>query len=288
VSETNSLAPQALAGPDPERAEPRAGARHVVLITGASGGIGAELARVFARHGHDLALVARSRNKLEQLAGEIAAGGHQRPLILAFDLAKEGAANEIAAALDAAGALPEILVNNAGFGMAGEVLELDQAGQLGIIDLNVRAATEVTLRFLPAICQARGKILNVASLAGYLPGGPRMAVYYASKAYLLSFSRALHQELRAQGITVTALSPGYTETGFQARAGIGPDMNLSRFGGTTTMEVAEEAYAGLMSGRREVIPGIHNKLMILALPFFPVSTVLKLTSWFQENRVLER
>jgi uncharacterized protein len=285
VSETNCLAPQAGAGPDPDKAQQRSGARRVVLITGASGGIGADLARVFARHGHDLALAARSRDKLEQLAGEIAASGHVRPLVLAVDLAKEGAAGQIAAALDTAGASPEILVNNAGFGLAGEVLGLDQAGQIEMIDLNVRAATEMTLRFLPAICQARGKILNVASLVGYLPGGPRMAVYYASKAFLLSFSRALHQELRAQGVTVTALCPGYTETGFQTRAGIGPDMALARFGGTTVTEVAEEAYAGLMAGRREVIPGIQNKLAVLALPFFPVSIVLKLTSWLQENRV---
>lgn len=288
MSETNSSAPQAGAGPDADRAEPRTEARRVVLITGASGGIGAELARVFARHGHDLALVARSGEKLEELAAEIAAGGHTRPLVFAVDLEKEGAVNEIAAALDAAGATPEILVNNAGFGLAGEALDLDQAEQLGIIDLNVRAATEITLRFLPAICHARGRILNVASLASYLPGGPRMAVYYASKAYLLSFSRALHQELRAQGVTVTAVCPGYTETGFQARAGIGADMALARFGGTTAAEVAEEAYAGLMAGRREIIPGIQNKLTVLMVPFFPVSAVLKLTSWFQESRVLQR
>jgi uncharacterized protein len=187
VSETNSLAAQAGVAPHPS-SRPHTGPRRVVLITGASGGIGAELARIFARHGHKLALVARSADKLKELAAEIAAGGQARPLVLAVDLAKEGAVNEIAAALDAAGASPEILVNNAGFGLAGEALELDQAGQLGIIDLNVRAATEVTLRFLPAICKARGKILNVASLAGYLPGGPRMAVYYASKAYFLSNS----------------------------------------------------------------------------------------------------
>jgi len=169
--------------------------------------------------------------------------------------------------------------------LTGEVLKLDQAGQLEMIELNIRAATEMTLRFLPAICEARGKILNVASIASYLPGGPRMAVYYATKAYLLSFSLALHQELQAQGVTVTALSPGYTETGFQSRAGIGPDMNLSRFGGTTAREVAEAGYAGLMAGRREVVPGIQNKLTVTMLPFFPTSIILKLTSWLQESRI---
>ena len=283
MSETNSTAPQAGIAPHPS-SRPHTGTRRVVLITGASGGIGAELARIFARHGHDLALVARSADKLEELAAEIAAGGRMRPLVLAVDLAKEGAAGEIAAALDAAGAAPGILVNNAGFGLAGEALELDQADQLAMIDLNVRAATEITLRFLPAICRARGKILNVASLASYLPGGPRMAVYYGSKAYLLSFSRGLYQELRAQGVTVTAVCPSYTATGFQARAGIGPDMALARFGGPTAAEVAKEAYAGLMAGRREVIPGLQNKLTAFMLPFFPTSMVLKLTSWLQENR----
>jgi short-subunit dehydrogenase len=169
--------------------------RRVTLITGASGGIGAGLARVFARHGHDLALVARSRGKLEALADEIAASGRPRPLVLVFDLLEQGAATQIAAALEAAGATPEILVNNAGFGLAGEAAGLDPAEQLAIVDLNVRTLVEMTLRFLPSIRSARGKILNVASIAAYFPGGPGMAAYYASKSFVLSFSLALSQEL---------------------------------------------------------------------------------------------
>jgi uncharacterized protein len=144
----------------------------VTLITGASGGIGADLARVFARHGHDLALVARSRDKLEALADELAVPGKPRPLVFAADLAGQSAVSEIAMALDAAGASPEILVNNAGFGLAGEASLLDPAEQLTLVDLNVRSAVEVTLRFLPAILGAKGKILNVASTAAYFPGGP--------------------------------------------------------------------------------------------------------------------
>jgi short-subunit dehydrogenase len=284
VSETDSFEPAVEVRPGPEDARSDNAKRRVALITGASGGIGADLADIFARHGHDLALIARSRARLESLADEIAASGNPRPLVLAFDLSEEGAVNQIAAALEAADASPEILVNNAGFGLVGEALELDQGEQLAIVDLNVRVAMEMTLRFLPAICAARGKILNVASIASYFPGGPRMAAYYASKAFLLSFSLALHQELRTQGVTVTALCPGYTKTGFQARAGFGADMGLSRFPGSSPMEVAEAGYAGLMAGRREIVPGFINKLAVMLLPFLPKSIVLMLVSWLQQNR----
>ncbi len=147
-------------------------------------------------------------------------------MVLVFDLTEQGAAKKIAAALKSAGATPEILVNNAGFGLAGEAAGLDPAEQLAIVDLNIRAAVEITLCFLPAIRAARGKILNVASVAAYFPGGPGMAAYYASKSFILSFSRALAQELRSQGVTVSALCPGYTKTDFQARAGIGANMDL--------------------------------------------------------------
>jgi short-subunit dehydrogenase len=259
--------------------------RRVALITGASGGIGADLARVFARHSHDLALVARSRDKLDALADEIAAFGRPRPLVLAFDLTKAGAAGEIAAALEAAGATPDILVNNAGFGLAGEAADLDAAEQLALVDLNIRSVVEMTLRFLPTIQAANGKILNVASIAGYFPGGPGMAAYYASKAFLLSFSRALHQELRTEGVTVSALCPGYTTTGFQARAGFGPDIGLKRLPKSTAMEVAEAGYEGLMAGRREIVPGLLNKVSISFLPFLPKEIVLAATSRLQQNRV---
>jgi short-subunit dehydrogenase len=218
--------------------------RRVALITGASGGIGADLARVFARHRHDLALVARSGVKLEALADEIAAAGRPRPLVLTFDLTGRDAVSELAAALDAVGATPDILVNNAGFGLAGPVAGLDPAEQLAIVDLNVRTLVEMTLRFLPSIRSARGKILNVASIAAYFPGGPGMAAYYASKSFVLSFSLALSQELHPQGVTVSALCPGYTKTDFQARAGIGANMDLGRLPISTAVEVAEAGYAG--------------------------------------------
>jgi uncharacterized protein len=258
--------------------------RRVTLITGASGGIGAGLARVFARHGHDLALVARGRAKLEALADEIAASGRPRPFVLAFDLTERGAVNDLAAALDAAGATPEILVNNAGFGLAGPVAGLNPAEQLAIVDLNVRTLVEMTLRFLPGIRSARGKILNVASIAAYFPGGPGMAAYYASKSFVLSFSLALSQELHSQGVTVSALCPGYTTTGFQARAGIGANMDLARLPVSTAIEVAEAGYAGLIAGRREIVPGSLNRLGIGLLPFLPKSLTLAVISRLQQNR----
>ena len=258
--------------------------RRVALITGASGGIGADLARVFARHGHDLALVARSRAKLEALADEIAASGRPQPLVLVFDLIEQGAVSELAAALDAAGATPDVLVNNAGFGLAGEAAGLDPAEQLAIVDLNVRTLVEMTLRFLPSIRSARGKILNVASIVAYFPGGPGMAAYYASKSFVLSFSLALAQEMHSQGVTVSALCPGYTKTDFQARAGIGADMDLGRLPVSTAMEVAEAGYAGLIAGRREIVPGFFNKLGISLLPLLPKALILTVISRLQQNR----
>jgi uncharacterized protein len=259
--------------------------RRVTVITGASGGIGADLARVFARHGHDLVLIARSGTALEALAGEISVPGRPRPLVLVADLLERGAITQIAAGLEAAGVSPEILVNNAGFGVLGPAADLDVAEQLAIVDLNIRAAVEMTLRCLPAIRAARGKILNVASVAAYFPGGPGMAAYYASKAFLLSFSLALSQELRADGVTVSALCPGYTKTGFQARAGFGSNLDLARLPSTTAMEVAEAGYAGLITGRRAIVPGFLNKLSVLLLPFLPKPVVLAFISRLQQNRV---
>jgi uncharacterized protein len=263
-------------------------ARRVTVITGASGGIGADLARVFARHGHDLVLIARSRAALEALAGEIAVPGRPPPLVLALDLLDPDATRQIAAALETAGVSPDILVNNAGFGLLGPAASLDAEEQLALIDLNIRAAVELTLRFLPAIRATRGKILNVASVASYFPGGPGMAAYYASKSFLLSFSLALSRELQSQGVTVSALCPGYTKTGFQTRAGFEPDLLLTRFPGTAAISVAEAGYAGLIAGRREIVPGLFNKLSVLLLPFLPKAVVLGIISRLQQNRVSQR
>ncbi len=258
-------------------------ARPVTLITGASGGIGAELARIFAAHGHGLALVARSGDKLDALADEIAAAGGERPLVVVLDLAAPGAVAKLAAVLEAAGVEPDILVNNAGYGLAGAVATLDPADQLGIVDLNVRALVELTLHFLPALRRARGKILNVASIASYFPG-PGMAIYFASKAFVRAFSVALWQESRAAGVVVSTLCPGLTYTGFQARAGFGTEMLLARMGGMTARAVAEAGYAGLMAGRRVVVPGLFNKFGTWLMPLLPERLILPLISRVQQNR----
>ncbi len=202
--------------------------RPVALITGASAGIGAELARVFAVNGHELVLAARRGDRLEALADEIAASGRPRPTVLTVDLEQRDAVARMAAELAARGLEPAIVVNNAGFGLSGAAAALDRAEQLAMIDLNVRALTELSLTFVDSLARHRGGILNVASIAAFLPG-PGMAVYYASKAYVLSFTEALHQELTSRGIRVTALCPGPVPTEFQARSGMRTGGRRSKF-----------------------------------------------------------
>jgi short-subunit dehydrogenase len=257
--------------------------RPVVLITGASGGIGADLARIFARNGHDLALIARSKPHLEALADEIVGFGRPRPLVLPCDLAVAGAVGMIAEQLAAADAFPEILVNNAGYGLLGAVAELDPAAQMGIIDVNIRALVALCLHFLPTLRACRGKILNVASVVGCFPG-PGMAVYYASKAFVVSFGQALAYELRSDDVVVTTLCPGVTLTGFQARAGFPADVGIMRFGAATSASVAASGYAGLMAGRRLVIPGLGNKLLCYIAPLIPSAILLPLVASMQKRR----
>lgn len=256
--------------------------RPLALVTGASGGIGADLARIFAREGHDLALVARSAGKLEALADEIAATGRPRPLVIALDLAAPGACAALVDRLAAAGAQVRFLINNAGFGLAGAAAALDAGEQLGMIDLNIRALVELTLRLLPQLTAQQGRILNVASVVAYLPG-PGMAVYYASKAFVLSFSEALSQELRG-AVGVTALNPGATATGFQVRAGFSADMAVSRVATMGSMPVAEAGYRGLMAGRRVVVPGWTNRAFIQAAALAPRAWLLPVVARFQSRR----
>ena len=258
-------------------------ARRVGVVTGASGGIGADIARVLARQGHDLALVARRRDKLEALAAEIEAQGRPRPLVIALDLGEKGAAGRLADALAAAGASADILVNNAGFGLAGEVANLDAAEQLAVIDLNIGALVAVTLRLLPELIAWRGRILNVASTAAFLPG-PGMAVYYATKAFVLSFSEALAHELRRQGVTVSVLCPGPTATGFVDRAGLDNADLFRRFPPMASMRVAEAGVAGLMAGRRVILPGLMNKLTGWFVPLVPHALVLPVVAHLQAVR----
>lgn len=253
----------------------------VAIITGASAGIGAELARVFARNGHALVLAARRVDRLEALAAEIEAGGGPAPMVLPLDLMQHDAAARIGEALAARGLEPEYVVNNAGFGLVGEAAERDRDQLLAMIDLNMRTLTDLSLAFVDSLARCRGGILNVASVAGFLPG-PGSAVYYATKAYVLSFSEALHRELRPLGVRVTALCPGPVPTEFQARAGI-----ESR--GTTILDlpasrVAEMGYRGLMRGKRLVVPGLGNKIMTFLPRIVPRPMLLSLAGRRQRAR----
>lgn len=234
-------------------------AQDVTLITGASGGIGADLARVFASHGHHVALVARRGERMAALADELEASGARRPLIVEADLSVAGAADGLLAEMDRRGVRVGNLVNNAGFGLIGRAAELDRAEQVRMIDLNVRTLTDLSLAFLPALRAARGGLMNVASTAAFY-AGPGMAVYYATKAFVLSFSQALAHELKDDGVRVTALCPGPTKTEFFARAGVGE----SPFGLmplASSMAVAQAGYRGLMRGRTVVTPGLFNTLL---------------------------
>lgn len=258
------------------------GLRPIAVITGASAGIGAALARTFARHGHALALVARRGERLHTLAGEIAATGVPAPLVIAADLAVPGAAQRIGAALLAHGAEPRFMVNNAGFGLIGPAATRDRDEQLTMIDVNMRALTDLSLAFVDSLARQGGGILNVGSMAGFLPG-PGMAVYYATKAYVLSLSEALHAELKSRGVRVCVLCPGPVPTEFAARAGGGDDMAPSLL--TQSAErVAELGYRGLMQGRRVVVPGLANRLVTALVPLVPHRILLRAVAKRQSRR----
>ena len=247
----------------------------VVLITGASSGIGVALAKVFAAHGHELALAARRQDRLDALAEEIAATGRPRPTVIIVDLERRDGASAVAAELSSLGLEPAIVVNNAGFGLRGAAAALSRDEQLAMIDLNIRALTELSLMFVDGLTRHRGGILNVASLAGFLPG-PGMAVYYASKAYVLSFSEALHRELSERGVRVTALCPGPVPTEFQARAGGMQDNAAVRALELSAERVAQIGYEAFMAGQRVVIAGIGNRIAVSLMRLVPNALLLRL------------
>jgi uncharacterized protein len=241
--------------------------RPAAVITGASSGIGAALARVFAAHGHELVLIARRQERLEALADEIAGRGRPRPLVLPLDLATTGVSARIGEALAAADLEPQYMVNNAGFGLWGGAAKLSREEQLAMIDLNIRTLTDLSLAFVDSLERHKGGILNVGSVAGFLPG-PYLAVYYASKAFVLSFSEALRAEFAPRGIRVTVLCPGPVPTEFQARAG-GLRPQGGRWLSQKPEQVAVAGYRGLMSGRAHVVPGWVNQVVTLVPRLVP-------------------
>jgi short-subunit dehydrogenase len=245
----------------------------VTVITGASAGIGAELAEVFAAHGHATFLVARRLEKLTAVADQIASAGWPRPIVLATDLAQPAGPEEVAQALAAAQFEPEILINNAGFGLNGAAADLSRSEQLAMVDLNVRALTDLSLRFIDSLARHRGGIINLASVASFFPG-PGMAVYFATKAFVLSFSEALSEELAPKGIRVMAVCPGPVPTEFQARAG-----TTDKFSPLLVREpdsVARRIYAAYGRGKRLLIPGFPNKFVASVPRFLPRGLLLKL------------
>src|SRR5271163_160114 len=256
--------------------------RKTALITGASFGIGMEFARIFAREGYNLVLVARSADKLRQLASELEKGRGTRSLILATDLTEPGASAYVLDQTIRAGIQVDVLVNNAGFGQYGMFAENDLEECLRQIQLNVTTLTHLTRLYLPSMIQrGSGRILNVASTAAF-QAGPLMAVYYATKAYVLHFSEAIANELQGTGVTVTCLCPGPTATEFQKRAKL-EGIRLTKFGTMDAHTVAEDGYRVLIAGKPVVISGFKNWLVAQSVRFAPRRMVTAVARKLQEG-----
>jgi short-subunit dehydrogenase len=249
--------------------DPPVAGRPLALVTGASSGIGAALARELAGHGHDLVLTARSRAAMTALAGELAELGAAVEVVPA-DLSRPGAAAALIGEVQTRGRDIDVLVNNAGLGAAGRFDHIDPARIGEILQVNIVALTELTRLLLPGMVARRhGRILLVSSVGGFSPG-PRMAAYFASKAYVLSLGEALGHELRGTGVTVTVLCPGATATNFFAVAGNAPSAAAQRLRPPMSAEeVARQGYRALAAGRRVVVTGAVNKLLALAGRFAP-------------------
>jgi short-subunit dehydrogenase len=254
------------------------------LITGASSGIGEELAKLTAHDGHDLVLIARNADKLNALAESLARQHGIRATALPEDLSDADAVDAIVDALAARNIDIDILINNAGFATYGKFVETSLEEERNLLNVNVTALTMLTKRLLPRMVARRsGRVLNVASTAAFQPG-PLMAVYYASKAYVLWLSEAIANELEGTGVTVTCLCPGPTRTLFQARAKLEESRLLRMTKMMDAASVARAGYEGMMSGRTLVIPGLMNKAGVQLVRLSPRSLVVKVARWIQESR----
>jgi len=244
--------------------------KKVALITGASAGLGVEFARQLSKRGHRLVLAARRKDRLDALAKEL---GNARAV--AIDLSKANAAAKLMADLEAAGEQVEILVNNAGFGLIGRFAELDSKRERQMIDLNVGALTDLCRAVAPGMIKRKsGAILNVASTAAFQPG-PKMAVYFATKAFVLSFTEALHEELMPHGVKVTCLCPGPTRTEFGEVAGFGGNGAFDKVA-MEAGEVVEAGLKGMDRNRAVIVPGLVNKIGAISTRFAPRSVVRKI------------
>ncbi|HKU68878.1 MAG TPA: SDR family oxidoreductase [Candidatus Baltobacteraceae bacterium] len=254
-------------------------AAKLALVTGASGGIGLEFAKLLAQAGYDLALVARSKEKLDGIGADLRERYGIAVRVVACDLARPGAAHDVQAQI----AQCDVLVNNAGFANNGKFAEIGEAQTLEELQVDILALTQLTRLYLRGMLERNdGKILNVASTAGFLPG-PNMAVYYAAKAYVISFSEALAEEVRGTGVTVTVLCPGATATGFQARAAVEctPLFHLPM---AKADAVAKAGIDGMMRGKTVVVPGITNKLVAISPKLAPRRLLVKISGKAVERR----
>jgi hypothetical protein len=270
------------------------------LVTGASSGIGLELARILAREHHDLVLVARGESRLVEVGEELSGRYGVRCLPMTADLAAPGGAAELVRRVEEGGVELDVLINNAGFGLRGRFLDLDWTEQAQMLQLNVMALTELTRFVVPAmVANHSGRILNVASTAAFQPG-PLMAVYFATKAYVLSLGEALAVELAGTGVTVTTLAPGVTPTRFQARAGgetsasasvSGSSKSKGRpmidrlrgLGTTSAVSVAEAGYQAMMEGKPLVVPGVMNKVGVVGIRVVPRRLVPRMVMRVQSH-----
>ena len=253
------------------------------LVTGASGGIGYELAKLFAHDHHNLILVARSGSKLAQFADELQRQFGVSVKAIPLDLAAPPAPQFLFDQLQREDVAVDILVNNAAYGKFGEFADIPLEETLGQIQLNVTALTHLTKLFLgPMIERRSGKIMNVASTAGFQPG-PLMAVYYATKAYVIWFSEALANELKGSGVNVTCFCPGATETGFAKRADTESSRLFKQMGPMDAKTVAQDGYRGLMKGKGLVISGFHNWLLAESVRFAPRRVVTSISRWVAEK-----
>jgi short-subunit dehydrogenase len=253
------------------------------LITGASSGIGLELAHLFARDGYRLVLLARNRNTLRQIGDDLQARYSVTVRIAPKDLAHPATPSELYQELQEAGVILDVLVNNAGFGLSGAFQATDWTLEAEMMQVNMVAATHLTKLFLPQIRAREGKIMNVASTAAFQPG-PFMSVYYASKAYVLSFSEALAEELEGSGVTVTCLCPGPVKTNFQRRAYLQGTAMVNSPLLVDVREVARLGYEGMMRGKRLVIPGWKNRAGVELLRISPRAVVTKVVRRLQEKK----
>lgn len=253
------------------------------MVTGASSGLGREFARLAAADGHDVVLVARRRERLQELAAALTAAHGVRAVVVAADLAEHAAAQAIMEQVEAAGLAVDILINNAGFGSHCPFAQAGLARETEMVDVNVRAVVELTRRVLPGMLGRKsGHILNVASVASFVPG-PYMATYYASKAFVLSFSEALAAELRGTGVTVTASCPGPTATEFGSVAR-SDRTNLFRARAADAATVARHGYRAMLRGKVVAVPGFANKLTTLLVRVGSRAAVRRVAAWINEKR----